>query len=230
MDEDLDQVLALKASAKSARDDQDWKGAIEDLLQAINLLSVRMDDTSRRQPDWLVSELADAFGMLGGIEKRWALLLDGQERQLHLEASLTAYNSGFKYEEHLPPSETNTYNRVNRLVGQVLLDPSVLMKDRGAVPELSHALAEAEKILTGQIKSVRQEDPWAYCDLGTVQLLRGEDDALLTYRLLDRLRPEEFVYDSALDTLQPLSKAAADLRPDMDRAVDQLRRSAGYRE
>jgi hypothetical protein len=227
MDDLLDRVRALKAAAKTARDNKEWQGAIGYLQDAISLLEARMADESSPQPSWLRSELADAYGLKGGIEKRWGLTLDGQERQQHLEASLAAYNDGFEYEKKLQRNEENTYNRVNRLVGRVLLNPGVLEKDEGGVSEISGELGEAERILTGQIQSVRQKDPWAYCDLGTIRLLRGEQDALRTFKNLDRLRPPAFVYKSTLNTLEPLRDVAADMRPDLVQAVDQLRRSAG---
>ena len=228
MDDLLDRVRALKAAAKTARDNQEWQEAIGYLQDAISLLKARMVDASSPRPSWLHSELADIYGLLGGIEKRWGLTLDGQERQRHLEASLAAYDEGFEYEEKLQRNEENTYNRVNRLVGRVLLDPGVLEKDGGGVSGISRELGEAETILTGQIASVRQKDPWAYCDLGTIRLLRGEQDALRTYKNLDRLRPPAFVYENTLSsTLEPLRDVAADRRPDLAQAVDQLRRSAG---
>jgi tetratricopeptide (TPR) repeat protein len=230
MDDLLDRVRALKAAAKAARDNREWDEAIGYLQEAISLLKARMADASSPAPSWLRSELADTYGLMGGIEKRWGLTLHGQERQRHLEASLAAYDAGFEYEEKLQRNDENTYNRVNRLVGRVLLDPGVLQKDGGADPEISGELGEAEKILRGQIESVRQKDPWAYCDLGTVQLLLGEHDALRTFKNLDRLRPPAFVYESTLSTLQPLRDVAADRRTDLVLAVDQLGRSVGRRE
>ena len=61
MTEDLDGVLALKASAKSARDDEDWSEAIEDLQEAIDLLQRRLPEPPAPVPSWLAAELADIF-------------------------------------------------------------------------------------------------------------------------------------------------------------------------
>jgi hypothetical protein len=226
---DLDRVLALKASAKSSRDDGDWEVAIDDLKDAIQLLDDRAIELPS-MPSWLASELADTYGLIGGIEKRWGLQMDGEERQHHLKESVAAYDMGFGYERDLEPSDANTYNRVNRIVGRVLLDAHVLGKDGQAIPDIAEDLRMAEEILIEQIGSGRQKDPWAYCDLATVRLLRGKQDALATFRELDRLRPPSFVYESALTTLQPLCKVASDLRPDLVQAVTQLRRSARYSE
>jgi|HubBroStandDraft_3_1064219.scaffolds.fasta_scaffold267943_2 hypothetical protein len=229
MDEGLDEVLALKASAKSARDDQDWDGATSDLREAIRILRAREREALSPLPAPLGSQLADTFGLMGGIERKWGLLLSGQEREQHLKTSLEAYDEGFAYEEGLRAGEANTYNRVNRLVGRVLLDPDVLKENGRAVPEIFGELGEAEEILTKQIGSVRQKDPWAYCDLGTVRLLLGTPDALRTFQELDRLHPPAFVYDSTLATLQPLYKVAADVRPDLGRAAAQLQSAAERR-
>lgn len=225
MDEELDEVLALKASAKRARDQEYWDEAIGDLQEAISLLQARQDTAPPPWPSWLSADFADAYGLMGGVERRWGLSLGGAERERHLAASVAAYDKGFGYEEDLPPSEANTYNRVNRLVGRVLRDPDVLV----AVPGISAELEAAEEVLTKQIESVRQKDPWAYCDLGTIRLLLGKPDALPTFSELDRLRPPAFVYDSTLATLEPLCEVAAAARPDVRQAVAQLRSSAGRR-
>lgn len=228
MVEKFDEVLALKASAKSARDDGDWEGAISNLEEAIDLLRSRTPDLLTRLPSRLASELADTYGLMGGVQKRWGLLLDGGDRQHHLQKSVDAYDQGFRYEEDLEPGDASTYNRVNRLVGRVLLDPHVLQGDRGAA--IDDELRKTEEILTEQLNSVRRKDPWGYSDLGTIRLLRGAADALSAYNDLDRLRPPTFVYESALATLEPLSEAASDLRPDLIQAIAQLRRSARFVE
>jgi hypothetical protein len=225
--DDLDEARALKAGAKSARDDRDWDSAIADLSDAIDLLQDRLEEPSSAAPGWLKAELADTFGMVGGIEKRWGLELEGEQRRRHLKASVDAYDMGFNYEQGLDPGDANTYNRINRLVGRVLLDKNVLRGGGGAVPEFAEGLREAEEIVTKEIETARQRDPWAYCDLGTVRLLRGKPDALSVFHALERLRPDSFVYESVLNTLQPLSDVASDLRPDLVIAVAQLRRSVG---
>ncbi|MBV9143519.1 MAG: hypothetical protein JO115_21840 [Pseudonocardiales bacterium] len=226
--EEFDEVLALKASSKSARDDGDWEGAIGDLEEAVDLLRGCAPDSLTRLPSRLASELADTYGLIGGVQKRWGLLLDGEDRQRHLKESIAAYDKGFGYEKDLAPGDASTYNRTNRLVGRVLLDPHVLQGDRGA--RMDDELREAEETLTEQLKSVRRKDPWGYSDLGTIRLLRGSADALSVYDDLDRLRPPAFVYESTLATLEPLSEVASALRPGLIQAVAQLRRSARFVE
>ena len=228
MDEDLDEVLALKASAKSARADADWEGASGDLDEAVGILGGLLPDPPGPVPSRVASELADVYGIMGGIERRWGLSVAGEERERHLEKSVAAYDEGFQYERDLDPSEATTYNRINRLIGRVLIEPQLLAEVGTTAPDLERDLMEAERILAEQVASARQKDPWGYCDLGTVRLLLGTTDALQTFRQLERLRPPGFVYESVLSTLEPLAQVASYLRPDLAQAVALLRRAAEY--
>lgn len=223
-DKHLDEVLALKADAKSTRDDGDWPEARAYLDEVIEFM--RELEASSTPPSWLGVQFADVYGLVGGIEKRWGLSLDGQERQQHLAASVEAYDAGFVYEERLQPADANTYNRVNRLVGRVLLDPRVLEPGHADSAKVADSLDAAEKIVTEETRSARRKDPWAYCDLGTVQLLRGEPEALATFQQLVRMRPQGYVYESTLTTLEPLAEVASDQRPEFRSAVELLRKNA----
>lgn len=224
-----DEILALKAAAKSARDAKDWETAITHLTAAAISLTERVPETQTSIPSWLAAELADVYGLMGGVEKRWGLTFTaGESRRTHLMASLTAYDKGFGYEQDLQPQET--YNRVNRLVGRVLLEPPVLDEGGRANSDFPEQLRNADNILTEMVRSARQKDPWAYCDLGTVRLLRSSPNALLIFQDLDRLRPPAFVYYSTLATLLPLAEVAADLRPELTQAIAHLRRAVRYLE
>jgi hypothetical protein len=222
-DKILDRVIALKADAKSARDDGAWPEARAYLDEAIDFM--RELGASTASPNWLSVQLADVYGLIGGIEKRWGLPLAGQERKEHLTASVAAYDQGFGYEKDLQPADANTYNRVNRLVGRVLLDPSVLEPGSADSAEVAEGLEAAEKIVTEEISSTRRKDPWAYCDLGTIQLLRGEaEEALSVFYRLVKMRPQDYVYESALETLEPLRDAASEIRPELVSAVELLQK------
>jgi hypothetical protein len=226
--DDLDEVLALKASAKSARSDADWDGAVADLLEAIDILKEMEATAGPSLLPRLAAEFADTYGMMGGIHRRWGLNRDGAERHRHLQESVAAYDEGFGYERGLEASEASTYNRINRLISRVLLDPAILEGHGSEALDAAEELREAEEILVEQLGSARQRDPWSYCDLGTVQLLRGAPEALSTVHELDRLRPPAFVYESALATLEPLADVAGALRPELWRAVELLRRLARH--
>jgi hypothetical protein len=224
-----EEVRALKASAKSARADEDWEFAIDELDRAVELLVDQLPGAMGRVRTELASELADSYGMIGGIERRWGLSLDGTERQQHLEDSVDAYDRGFSHEQDLDPHVASTYNRINRLVGRVLLNPHVLDDDDDSkMPHVRAELDKAHEILVEQLRSAREKDPWGYCDLALIRLLLGAPDALSTYYELERLRPPKFVYESALATLEPLSEVASDLRTDLPSAVAHLQRAARY--
>jgi hypothetical protein len=227
----LKRVVSAKARAKSARDDRDWQRAVEILDEWIDRVQEAKERIAPRATEGMDAELADLYGLVGGTQLRWGLQSQGLDRESHLAASVTAYDAGFRYEQTLKAKHATTYNRINRLTGRILLEPTLLQtaQIRPVQVDMAHELIEAEEILTRQIESGgRQRDPWAYCDLATVRLLRGTPEALATLGKLIDLRPLKFVYESTLDRLEPLAQAAADIRPDLEAAVTQLRRVAEY--
>jgi tetratricopeptide (TPR) repeat protein len=230
MNQDRDEALALKASAKSARDDGNWREAIHYLDKALDLLRNDLPSDPALTPSRLASELADTYGIVGGVERRWGLSATGVDRHGHLKASVAAYDDGFRYEQLLGPREASTYNRINRLVSRVLLDPRVLLADGDPTLDFDGELRKAEAILIEQLRTMRQRDPWAYCDLGMIRLLGGEAEALNAFHELDRLRPRppEFVYKSVLDTIESLSEVAWRIRPGLADAVTLLQRSVRH--
>jgi len=226
----VDYVRSLKASAKSARDDEDWEDALSDCDEAVTIL---VEQLRGDLPGWegqLRSELADTYGLIGGIHKRWGLEMAGEQRGAHLKASLDAYEKGYEEERTLPAGESSTYNQINRLVGHILLDPSPLE----ASGSQRHAafledLRAGEEVLVEQIEGSRQRDPWAYCDLATVRALLGEGDGVNVLHQLERLAPPAFVYESWLTTLEPLAEVAGGTRPELVELVNQVRRSLRLR-
>jgi hypothetical protein len=223
-------IVSAKASAKNARDEQDWQDAVDTLEEWIDRIQDAKREIAPRATGRMDAELADFYGLVGGTQRRWGLQLQGSDRESHLAASVRAYDKGFVYEQDLNAKDATTYNRINRLIGRVLLDPIVLQVSETSAGDLNltDELRKVEEILTGQLESGRQRDPWAFCDLATVRLLRGTPDALATLQRVFDLRPPKFVYESTLDTLKPLAQAAAAIRPDLAVAVTQLRRAADY--
>jgi hypothetical protein len=228
----ITRVVSAKARARRARDAGDFPGAIKIVDEWIGRSKDAKEQHAPRATGQMDAELADLYGLVGGTQRRWGLKSQGPDRESHLTASVSAYDEGFRYEQRLYARDASTYNRFNRLAGRVLLDPTVL---HGAEPgaaevDVNHELGKAEEILTGQIDFGRHGDPWAYCDLLTVRLLRGTPDALATLQKLLDLRPppRKFVLESALETLNPLAEVAADLRPDLAAAVTQLSNAKEY--
>jgi len=215
---DLEEVLGLKDGAKSARDLGDWPGALADLQDALDVLDAMEDEGSED----IVAEIADTYGMIGGIERRWALATEGVDRAEHLDKSRQAYDDGFEREDRLGSGEPTTYNRINRIVARVLIRPSILAAEQGDI-DVSAELALAEGLVADQIDGQRKRDPWVYCDLLTIQLLSGAQEAASTMDALVGLRPPDFVYKSLLDTLEPLAAVASSVRPQIASTVLRLR-------
>src|SRR4051794_18617652 len=82
----LQRIGELKTQAKNRRDLKRYDRAAALVKQAIDLASQEYQTSS--VPEWratLVSELADCWGILGGIERRWALDpgTDAAQRRAH---------------------------------------------------------------------------------------------------------------------------------------------------
>jgi hypothetical protein len=213
--DDYDRVRGLKASAKESRQARDWAAAVALLADALDILRSGLTASGiTRTRTELTAELADTYGMMGGVERRWGLDSGGEQRRRHLRASVEAYDQGFSYEESLPMPDASTYNRLNRLIGRALLEPSAL--DDG---EFLGSLREVERIVEDRLDGYQSDDLWSYCDLATVQLLRGAPGAARTLDQLTGLRPPSFVYQSLLETLSPLAQTVGARRPHLGEAV-----------
>lgn len=227
----LDEVRSLKSSAKSGRDKGEWSEALDDLNEAIVMLrEIDGTENARGSKHLLDAELADTFGQVGGIERRWAMAsTDADQRSEHLERSKAAYDRGFELEQQLPRDamEATSYNRINRLVARVLLQPQVLNGLNFDSVEVLGELHVAEDILNYRMRGSGQRDPCLYCDVGTINLLRGTD-WLPTVQQLEKLRPPQFVYSSWLSTLTTINAVASSVRPELQDAIRLLERAARY--
>jgi len=230
VDRTLEEVRSLKASAKSDRDSGFWGDSLGDLNEAIQKLRrVDRTDIPLGFSHAIDAELADTYGQVGGVERRWAMECANFDQKQHLERSLAAYDIGFEFERQLSRDlvEAPTYNRVNRLVARVLLQPTVLNDASLESTDFSNELREADNILGVRIKGPGQRDPWVYCDIGTVKLLLGTD-WLQVVQQIQKLRPPPFVYDSWLSTLTMINAVASHLLPELPDAIRQVERAARY--
>ena len=74
MSDVTERIVDLKTQAKNRRDLKRWDRAAALLKQAIGVAEKEYNSTSA--PEWramMASELADCWGILGGVERRWAL-------------------------------------------------------------------------------------------------------------------------------------------------------------
>src|SRR5262245_49766966 len=123
MEDKLRIVRDLKTKAKNRRDLERYESAASFLETAIQILeSALADSTMANRKSQLASELADCYGLLGGINRRWGLsLTEPEKRQELLRESFNSYNKGYQeYEAHEEYRITNSYNLLNRLVSLLL--------------------------------------------------------------------------------------------------------------
>ena len=213
----LQRIRELKTPAKNQRDFKRYDRAAALSKQAIDLAFREYETTD--VPEWhaaLASELSDCFGILGGIERRWALdpRYDATHRSMHLEQSVNAYDQGYRYESDPSVGNTSnsTYNRLNRLLVRLLLDPVRLsVNGNTADPEAGDTLnvrAELEAV-AADIEAQGTDSIWAAADLSLLNVLLGRQDAASAYAGFEKKSPPDFACQSALDAIAPL--AAIDL-------------------
>jgi hypothetical protein len=211
----LQRVRELKTQAKNRRDLTRYDRAAALLKQAIGLASNEFETTTNL-PDrraTLASELADCWGILGGVERRWALdpSSDPAQRTAHLQQSIAAYDKGYRYEsDPLLSSAPKTYNRLNRLIVRLLLNPARLTANGNAADqELSGTLnvrSELEAI-AAQIMEQGIDSVWTAADWALLYVLLGRQDAASAYANFEKKDPPDFACQSALDVITPLAAA-----------------------
>src|SRR5689334_19013073 len=101
-------IVSAKASAKNARDEEDWQGAIDILEQWIDRIQDAKREIAPRATGRMNAELADLYGLVGGTQRRRGLQLQGSDRQSHLAASIRAYDKGFTFEQDLNAKDATT--------------------------------------------------------------------------------------------------------------------------
>jgi hypothetical protein len=225
----IQRINELKTQAKNRRDLKRWDRAATVLKQAIAL--AENEYRSTKTPEWratIASELADCWGILGGVERRWALdpASDPTQRLEHLRRSIEAYDKGYEYEKVSSSSGTSTYNELNRLLVRLLLNPELLSTDGGTTAaETMNVPAELEKI-ADRIQLGGIDNVWTAADMALLNVLLRRQDATSAYAVFEAMKPPDFALQSALDVLGPLGRLdlpmAAELR-EAERRLSALR-------
>lgn len=212
----IDRIRDLKTGAKNQRDRgiKGYPRALSMLQEAITIAKAELAGcTMAEYCAQLAAELSDCFGLIGGVERRWADESTDGERARHLKSSIRAYDAGHTYESDPRYGIVNSYNLVNRLVIRLLLWPAALAGDSSAVldPEigplnLAGELDRASAIIRQQLAGTRRGDFWALADLALIEVLLGRRSAAAAYAEFIELSPPEFAYTSALAALRPLAE------------------------
>lgn len=216
MEDILEIIGGLKTDAKYERDNKHYPDAVEHLAGdegAISLL--RQEMATQPSVEWktrLATELADCLGLLGGIQRRWAISVSEPERSIHLQASVEAYKQGYEIEQDPAYNIVNSYNMVNRLVSYILLEPESL-------DDIEEELTNAKTAITEQLQTKRRGDIWAMADLALVDLLLENDNPESAYANFNAQSPPAFAYESALSTLIPLTDLATHKAARLKKAI-----------
>jgi hypothetical protein len=214
----LQAVRELKVRAKNERDFEDYEQALRTLDEAIRLLdSSEAQITEPRSR--LDSELADCWGMKGGVQRRWARSSSG-ERAEHLRQAILAYDEGYKHE-----GESNSYNMVNRLLTRVMAGAGAGVEMDPTIPrlDLQSELEKVEGRIRPQLASHRRGDYWALADLALVDLLLERSDAESAYAGYFAQSPPAFAHQSVLSVLEELIESPYVHNTEIAKAVQLLR-------
>jgi tetratricopeptide (TPR) repeat protein len=215
MTELFETVRELKTKAKNRRDLGRYQKGIEILDKAISLLHEELSATETLE--WrskIASELADCYGLTGGIYRRWALeSASEKKRDERLIESIKAYDKGYDFESNEEYGIDDSYNLLNRLLSRIMYEPSWLTDSAAAsIPDgveslsLTKKLTEAEQVIQEQLKINRRGDIWAMADLALVKLLLDKADPRSAYADFTSESPPGYAYESVLSTLRPLGE------------------------
>jgi len=183
----LMQVKRLKDKAKANRDFGDLEEALDHLREATGLLEPHAENTEYRTK--IRQELADCYGMMGGIYRR----------QGKLEEAGNKYRRGLHYEDD------DSYNLSNSVVIPILIDPLRLESQ-----QTKTRIEDGITIVQEQVRGRRKDEWWAWADLGLFNLLQGNKKAALeAYSQFGKVgaRPQDYestilVLNNLLDKLQ----------------------------
>jgi hypothetical protein len=192
-------VAKLKEEAKAARDFDDFPAAIAALSRAIEILTrelggvVTLPESEREARRLEIErELADFYGMKGGLHRREAMGSSGSERDVHLEKAQQMYEHGVHFERG------DSYNLTNTIVIPLIRNPERLA-------ELQPKAAKARNIVERQIQGGRATQWWAWADLALLNLLAGDlSRALDAYAQFGRAGAQVRDCQSTINVLQDL--------------------------
>jgi hypothetical protein len=228
----LAQVRDLKTRAKNERDFDPprYSEARALLLEATEFGRDEFDrlDRERDANAWktLGSELADCYGLLGGVERRWAMQErpHSDERRQHLRDSVDAYDRGFVYEDDPALALQTTYNAVNRLTGRLLLDPGLLAPGALATGADGQrfALGPTLESVALKLEKLGRDDYWCQADLALIALLLQKKSVAAVYASFDAKHPPDFAYESAIAGLTPLIEVGVSVAPQLEQAREHL--------
>lgn len=235
MQSQVERIRELKTEAKNRRDRglRGYERAVRMLKEAIGIAEAGLEESALAEHTQLATEITDCYGLIGGIERRWASDTVGAERDEHLLQSIAAYDRGFEQESDARYGIANSYNRLNRLLSRLLLKPMSL---EGGVtnfgPEVTALDVNKELVATAelireQLIGTRRGDFWAMADLALIHVVLGHADPAAAYAEFNAMSPPDFAYKSALAGLQPLAEVPLKTAGSIKKAIGALESRLG---
>lgn len=168
--------------------------ALPNLEEATKILETDYKETKDdKDKDELSTELADCYGIMGGVYRRLSEDRDSDVKA-NLEKALKMYKKGCEY------AVDSSYNLSNLVVIPILIDPENLEREQANIEDGIVRIKE----LTRREKKY---DWWAWTDLGLFDLLRNDyPAAIVAYKQATQLGPSSLNYKSTLSVLEQLQR------------------------
>ena len=184
---------------------------LDRVLEGIQASRVERDSRPTDSDIGAAADMADMFGMRGGLLRRIGRLADALESYKH--------GAKIEYDNDLPA----TYNRTNAIKLALIMGVSTIEDLRDDLQKLRAALEG--RLSTDERVAV---EAWAWADLGDIRLLLGDDlEAASAYRTF----AAKARTDSPTATLSVLGQVVSALEahsdPDAARIAASLRRVEG---
>ncbi|MCL4252384.1 MAG: trypsin-like peptidase domain-containing protein [Anaerolineae bacterium] len=201
----LENISIMKNRAKTSRNENKFEEALKDLDDAIRfLLNAHSDLTLEQAGDKekIESQISDCYGMMGGV----------YGRMKNPEKAREMYKKGLEYEKD------DSYNRVNALVTELMLDPLSYN-----TPRMRGELVTARDMLINQTKGKRGDQWWAWADMGLLHLLNEDiDNAKEAYSNFRKFGASAQSYDSTIRVLDDLRGALAPHYPYLGENINMI--------
>lgn len=203
------------------------RAAINEAINYLKSLGVPDPESNQRASEveiTIAEQLADCWGILGGVYRA-----QGFE---HLSDAKNAYDEGNKYESSTRFNILSTYNRVNRLVVRILMDPDLLSDPPPVVDDIPEPvkktmpelLSETDTEIERQLVAGRMDRIWALADLVMVRLLGDSPKVEIALNELDESPGNKtFAYESTLKVIRDLVERKLPMRDKLISTGQKLR-------
>jgi len=203
----LERIRELKRRATAFRNRKKYKESLQLLDTAIADLKdlQKAEDIDEHEAQAVRAELADTYGMKGGVYRRIP----------ELNRALAEYRCGMQIEDLDKQSTYNASNVITLSISQEHKAPSD--------PDLSEHLHRVIDDLEQKTQAGRSDEWWAWSDLGQFYLLRNDvDKSRSVYRRAIQTGPTGEEYRRHLDILHELAAATRESTPDVSKGISQM--------